>query len=417
MKAVLDVDQNAALLAGKNSYGKKEVEFDPADLTEEERDVLAKSRIEDGKYILYARASSYNVPDYKISEANTETLRHVIAFTAEYRKDKAQREADEKRKAIEREDENRKRWIAEALDDWNNKFSQLEHIDYIFRNRKDNLTSDEVAQLEAKRAELKALIEAEEKARAEEKAKEEQERRDQLAAREKQIADWIASKGTASQKERYEAGMLPEDEIFDAMRNEAFAPLDHIKRYDRMGASDVCECDDGFCKVEFEVDDMDEVPDHIWQQMKQIKSLLPGCGVDPRIHTGEASYCDAVVKRIGLRVRMTVGAFTFTREYEANKDAGTVKQEKNVESITVLKPIAKAAMKSEGFVLVGEFERDEEEDYGYYVYWHENTETIMLIHLEDDDIGRIECGEILDFIADRHNKLKEITEAIDPTKE
>lgn len=74
--------------------------------------------------------------------------------------------------------------------------------------------------------------------------------------------------------------------------------------------------------------------------------------------------------------------------------------------------IVRAAMQADDFELVGEFNRSENEEYGYYVFWNDSSERIMLCELNEDD-GSIEYGEMEDFVADKHVFLKEITEAID----
>ncbi len=76
----------------------------------------------------------------------------------------------------------------------------------------------------------------------------------------------------------------------------------------------------------------------------------------------------------------------------------------------VHRAIVRAAMKAEGFKLAGEFDRVEGEEYGSYVYWNDDSETIMVCSL-DEQHGDIEIGRIEEF--SDIGRLKEIVAAID----
>lgn len=71
-----------------------------------------------------------------------------------------------------------------------------------------------------------------------------------------------------------------------------------------------------------------------------------------------------------------------------------------------------AAMSAANFEKVGEFGRIDGEEYGHYVFWQDDLETIMVCSL-DEDAGDIEIGTIEDF--SKHPHLESITKAIDPT--
>jgi len=79
----------------------------------------------------------------------------------------------------------------------------------------------------------------------------------------------------------------------------------------------------------------------------------------------------------------------------------------------VHRAVVRAVMKADGFELVGEFGRVAGEEYGHYVYWNDDSETIMVCSL-DEQHGDIEVGKMEDF--DGHEHLKEIIAAIDPTR-
>ena len=79
----------------------------------------------------------------------------------------------------------------------------------------------------------------------------------------------------------------------------------------------------------------------------------------------------------------------------------------------VHRAIVRAAMKAEGFSLVGEFNRADGEEYGHYVYWNDDSETIMVCSL-DEERGDIEVGTMEDFSG--HEHLAAIVEVVDPTR-
>ena len=51
------------------------------------------------------------------------------------------------------------------------------------------------------------------------------------------MADWVGRNGSADQRERHAAGLLPVEEVIDAMTDEAFATVDDVPRYQFDGAS------------------------------------------------------------------------------------------------------------------------------------------------------------------------------------
>src|SRR5262245_41915764 len=51
------------------------------------------------------------------------------------------------------------------------------------------------------------------------------------------VADWVQTNGSAEQRERHAAGLLPAEEIIEKLTDEAFASLDDIPRYPLDGAA------------------------------------------------------------------------------------------------------------------------------------------------------------------------------------
>ena len=72
------------------------------------------------------------------------------------------------------------------------------------------------------------------------------------------IADWVALHGTKSQQERHEAGMLPKDEIKEAI-------LKQIVPFPRVNDSDVIK-----------EDALNSIPPKNWNTWKKVKETVPG---------------------------------------------------------------------------------------------------------------------------------------------
>lgn len=142
----------------------------------------------------------------------------------------------------------------------------------------------------------------------------EQERK--AAAKRQQIAAWVAEKGTESQRKRQNAELLDEQEVIDAMRDEAFASLANFSLYEKLHRVDVEHTDD--CQwsenVEFSAENA-FATEATFAQLEQMQALLPGATITTRRHTAQCESCKAETVRDSLLVKITVGEFEFTRDY------------------------------------------------------------------------------------------------------
>ena len=165
----------------------------------------------------------------------------------------------------------------------------------------------------------KAEAEAQEK----EAAKEAQAQR-----REKQLSDWVANYGTATQKKRFAAKLLPEDEVLDGLREQAFAPLEDLPRYEKIKKSDVVTAafkadrfDLEHEEVEFNAFNAEQATDEEFAVMETIQQKLPGAVTTLKEHVGFFSCAkgkdDPEVRRKSVHVELKVGELTFTRVYAA----------------------------------------------------------------------------------------------------
>lgn len=142
------------------------------------------------------------------------------------------------------------------------------------------------------------------------------------AAKEAQITQWVAEYGTQNQQERYAAGLLPAREIDQAMEARAFAPAADLVAFRRIEADDITH-DDG-CASEWNDDawemkcaseDAETCTAEEFEALKRVRALFPEGTATIKRHTCSCSKCDGTAERSGIYVKLTVGAFTFNREF------------------------------------------------------------------------------------------------------
>lgn len=158
----------------------------------------------------------------------------------------------------------------------------------------------------------------------------EEERRQEEAIlrRKEQLAAWVRQFGTNMQQERFTRGLLPEDEIVDTIRDQVFAPLDHLPHYEKITKQDVINsyADLGYgpnSKVIFRVEAASSASDEQMARMLEIERLVPGATTELRLHEGvlENSSGDEdeeyAVRCHSILVTVQVGELTLSREYAA----------------------------------------------------------------------------------------------------
>lgn len=143
-----------------------------------------------------------------------------------------------------------------------------------------------------------------EKRKADEKA--EKERLDH--AKSVQIAQWVMSHATPEQTERWEAGLLPEKEVTDALCADVFKPIDHLPKtnftYRDYRDDSAVECD---------LSEANELTADEFATMKMVKSLMPGAKVVANVHTCTMDGSGEEIVRKSIMVSINLGAFTFSR--------------------------------------------------------------------------------------------------------
>lgn len=336
--------QEAALLAGSNITGKQMIEFDPAELTQSQREELAKSEMKDGIWQADACRDGRNYLRYygkTISVADIDALRSVLDERIAEREKKAGEEKAKAEKLAAEIDAACQAFIAAPVEKrlYVSRSSPIKifgittsSFDFpygcdreaeIAKRPGGQAALDEAktgaTRLNAEAERDHAEIVARNKATAEAKAKAEAEAADRKAA---QIAAWVEAHGTENQKARHKDGLLPDNEIIDAIRSEAYTGLKGFPRYDKMKASDVCEGyddydgDTHYHDVDFDVETADTLTADQYDRLQEIKKAAPkDATVEARIHTGKCDECETEEARIGFMVRVKVGELDFSREY------------------------------------------------------------------------------------------------------
>ena len=344
MKVALRISKSAALMAGLDRHGWTVAEVPAGELTERQRETLARNakkpmRVPDHeKNIEAADFWLYEQTD-KLTEATAESVKTVLdayaeaddarkadkAKTAEQIRLKTQRTIDERlthtRKHFGSPDGESNKYPTHCSVSYE---TLTPHWPYPFDS--DVTDSDEAkafcADLEALNADRLSVAIAEAKVNKAERDRElrEHAEKDQAEedAKSAQIEEWVSCQGDANQQERYAAGLLPDSEVIDAMRDNAFAPLNHLGRYDRITRDEFCTCDDPDetdCQVECGVEE-EPLSSAAWDTLKYMRELVcDNVTLVAKTHSCRTDECDETLERKAVHATATVGSFTFTRLY------------------------------------------------------------------------------------------------------
>lgn len=155
-----------------------------------------------------------------------------------------------------------------------------------------------------------------------------QRQREEEKRKEEELAAWVAEFGTESQKARLARKMLPQSEILAARRDQVFAPLAPMPRYAKITLSEVL---DSYAAAGHEffdggtlsctVEDITEASAEMFQVLLNIEEALPSAVVKLRRHrcvleeSSREQDQESEVVRTSALVTVTVGSYTFSREY------------------------------------------------------------------------------------------------------
>jgi hypothetical protein len=341
VKIVIHVDREAAILAGKPRWGDYVVEFDPEVLTPEQRQALVEcptaENSADRRYL-----PKVTCPGYTIPEATIEMIQNVLDARIKDKADCVARDAKTKTDKVERAEAELQKFLTMSVDQclvqdygrvadlpgykWWTLTQEVKNLTQHYGLKLEDLRFAESVKTKLQRLEVEVSTRNEELVKVRtievEQRKLQIQRDDEakaakVQAQKDQIAQWVQDHGTENQRARMAAGMLPDDEIKRAMRDLAFKPLDKIYgRYARLDPKDVCSCDYSPCEVKFTVEDATTMTAQQWTQAEEMKKLVTGCTIKLRIHEGAAQDCHAGTRCYSYLVTVTVGEFTFSREYE-----------------------------------------------------------------------------------------------------
>ena len=148
----------------------------------------------------------------------------------------------------------------------------------------------------------------------------------------------VSRKGSASQRERFAAGVLPEDEIRALIRAEIFAPLEGERgdtfsaftsqpRYVKLKPSDVLHGDDCYGEAEdvvFEAEDVVGLRAAEYEHYKVLEKIAAqtveagrasSVVLQQRKHEATCRTCSGEATRYGVLITYTVHGEQFSREY------------------------------------------------------------------------------------------------------
>lgn len=326
IKCTVRVDKTAAIMAGRAEYGEREIEIDPAKLNEEERKILADAS---EKYYLDYVGVGYSPNDCpiapKLSGAETdEEIAHIVlAWRAEVM---SWLEKDSAKKEIEKKEREEKEKIEkqQKIDDMVQRYIEapvnalvedtIAAVGATWGWQTENMLADPRTRKKQELVEQEKSRLKIEKQKQHEAEKIEEENKKQR--RNEQIKNWVETHGTQNQQERYAAGLLPEDEAINGLRDLAFAPLGKLPKYQKIDADclrhhDECE----FGDVKFDIYDSAEASETQWETIKSIRAALPTATVTLREHCAKCDECFSELYRYSLKIEITDGEFNFSREY------------------------------------------------------------------------------------------------------
>ena len=338
MNVIVTVDRTAAINAGSDLYGTVAVDLDPSTLGPEDRAILAAAPEINGVTDLTAsfRSEAGGSPPRPVTAQADPAA--WIAWRREMTQFTQARERAE-RERVERELAAYLAWAREqpvkaflrdvyshstltaavALPDPGYGGPRLPSVPVGL-----NLPLAETPERRAKAAlreqmdaaavlleERKAQTAARRAAEEAEKTAAANRRRDQLAAAVRDLMDDNA-------QGRYRLGLLPEAEILDSLRARLYAGLDDFPRYVKLREGDIeheehCYGDAGMTCETLPADGIDA---ERFERYREIEAASPeGSELTVLVHVCTCDRCDGEARSTSVRVALTAGELSFSREY------------------------------------------------------------------------------------------------------
>lgn len=330
-KFIVTIDQKLAIAAGNNQTGSYLIDVDVSSLPQPVLDVLA------GNTQSYNSTLQDKHGDYRIILSLPAATPEAVIEWAQHEAAKNAAAAEQQRIDIEAiigrfSAMSVEEIAADWSDGYNRPVAKYPERDSAMQDAIANpRIADKIIaarQMYKSAQEEKSRVQAEREAAAKQ-ARElaEQARAEKRVERDKrrasQISAWVSEHGTPNQQARHNRNMLPESEVLDAMRNEAFSALGEIPRYQRITDDEMrAECGDEYDSgCEYSANTITELTAEQFDLLTKIESSIPRAVVEFREHVGylvgrdEAD--DPDVRRISAHVTVNVGEFEFTREFAA----------------------------------------------------------------------------------------------------
>lgn len=329
--------RNQRIATGQNVPAIIEIEIEPADLSLAAREILIENH--HGAYPatldgLTLRRSTYNTSLFRLQadlDSATPGIVSDLILAAKKRLDAAKLAWEEQRRTDEevKQEQTRAR-IAQTTPAVEAFLADPGQLPIREPRMSDvvHLSGASIGpwhpQFERVRAEAIARWETEEK-------RKEQEERASQERRAAQLAAWVEEFGTPGMKKRAARGLLSYEEIISAIREQAFAPLADLPRYERITKDDVVDSyedhfgdhDYAFQDAIFSGADAETATDEQMDLIERIEGLIPGATATLRVHQGLLSTTTreqdeiAGVKRHSILVTVQVGELTLSREFAA----------------------------------------------------------------------------------------------------
>lgn len=147
------------------------------------------------------------------------------------------------------------------------------------------------------------------------------------ADRQQFIREFLSAHGAPDQVERFDADLLPENELLAALTTHVFSPVADLSQYENMTSEDVHSASDiegselGYEAI-FRVIEPDSLTADQWAGVKYIRQRLTDAGIngtsDIRLHQGSLNTNDSpwgICESLGLRVKVQFGPFELMREF------------------------------------------------------------------------------------------------------
>ena len=158
-------------------------------------------------------------------------------------------------------------------------------------------------------------------------ARERKEKEDEARAAVQKTAlrEWLGKHGTPDQVERFDANLLPEEELKKVMGDWAFSELQDFPLYEFITEDEVkmyIEERYDECKVQFRSIDPTELTVEQWAKLKALRAAvelqIPEVTIEPKLHQGTLDSTEVpwgVVERMSARAVATVEDIEVHREY------------------------------------------------------------------------------------------------------